>query len=176
MKRNLLQAKRLERMIAYMNTLSLTKMSDAELDELSSGIAYARSQRGADYSRAELDLWDTIQTIFNRKQSIDHFVRGADGGNGFGVATFRTCAQTLEAVINKACKQTGRPDRAMRVAMRILVMRCLSNWLKISNVPPSPRSLLANIEKLEYAVDQEYPGYIEAGILSFVLTPLPQTG
>ena len=71
-------------------------MSDAELDELSSSIAYARQARTGDkYSFAETELWQIVQEMFNRPQSLDHFVRGMDGSAGFGVHRFLSCAQTL---------------------------------------------------------------------------------
>ncbi len=172
----LLQSKMHPRIAQDMSILALADMSDAELDELSSGIAYARSQRTGDvYSRAELELWDTLQSIFNRRQHIDHFVRGMDGSAGFGVQRFLACAQVLEAVLAKACTRSARPDKAMRNAMRRFLLDCLCRWLKGANVPVSPKTVLQNIDKLEYAADQEYPGYIDAGILSFLITPLPQS-
>ena len=172
-KRYPLQSKRRSRIAQDMSNLALAEMTDAELDELSSGIAYARlSRTGTHYSHAELELWNTVQAIFNRHQAIDHFVRGMDGGRGFGVQQFLACAQTLEAVVNRACARGKRPDKVMRMGMRRLLLDCLCHWLKGANVPLSPKALLQNIDKLEHAVDQEYPGYIDAGILSLVLAPI----
>ena len=174
-KRYLLHSRKQSRISEVMSNLAIADMSDAELDELSSSIAYARQARTGDkYSFAEIELWQIVQEMFNRPQSLDHFVRGMDGSAGFGVQRFLSCAQTLEATVNKACA-LGSKQKSMRNAVRRLMLGCLRNWLKSANVPPSPRALLLNIDKLEYAVDQEYPGYIEAGILCFVLAPLPHS-
>lgn len=172
-----LRRKRRARISRSMSTLAVAEMSDAELDELSANIAYARSQRASkDYSRAEIEMWSTLCAIFNRRQPIDYFVRGMDGSAGFGIARFLTCAQVLEALVNKGCGfGNKRPDKTLRTGMRRLLLECLCHWLKSINVPLSPKNVLNNIEKLEHAVDQEYPGYLDAGILSFVLTPLPKS-
>ena len=54
-----------------MTNLAFAEMSDAELDELSSGIAFARAQRsGSHYTVAETELWNTMQAIFNRRQPV----------------------------------------------------------------------------------------------------------
>lgn len=155
-----------------MNNLALAEMSVEELDELSSGIEYARSARFADrYTNAEDELWAELQTIFNRPQPIHHFVKGMDGGAGYGMQRFKACAQMLDGLIKKVCPVgTKKP---VRHAMRKLLLNCLCNWLRGANVPLSPKVVLNNMEKLEHAVDQEYPGYIDAGILLYVLEPLP---
>jgi len=172
----LLHTKTLSRISRRMTNIAVAEMTDAELDELSSRIAYTRSTRSRDkYSLAELELWRTLQEMFHRSQPIDNFVRGMDGSAGFGVQRFNACAQVLESLVNRACKSTKRPDKSQRIAMRRLLLECLRDYLKYGNIAVSPARLLNNIEKLEYAVDQQYPGYIEAGMLSYVITALPQS-
>jgi len=159
-----------------MSILALTEMSDAELDELSSGIAYARLERsGERYTDAERELWRTIGSIFpsHKKLPIDHFVRGMDGSKGFGVQRFLHCASEFETVLDQACADGTR--KATRIAMRRFMLDCLCNWLKGANVPLSPKTLLYSMDKLAHAIEQEYPGYIAAGMLSFVLDPLPRS-
>lgn len=175
-KRYPLQSKKQPRISQHMSNLVYADMSEAELDEHSSQLAYARLARtGAQYSLGEIELWRALQAIFNSNQPIDHFVRGMDGGRGFGVQRFAMCAQTLDALLNRACLADKRPNKVMRIAMRRFLLDCLYRWLKSANIPASPRAMLQNIDKLEHATDQEFPGYIEAGILAFVLTSLPQS-
>lgn len=171
-----LHGKTQSRISENMSALALVDMTDAELAEREAELAYVRAAKSdGKYSQAELDLWKTLQEMFNRREPINHFVRGMDGGNGFGVQRFLSCAQVLDALIVKACARGVKPDKAMRIAMRRLLLDCLHNWLKGANVPVNPRALLHNIDKLEHAIEQEYPGYIDAGMLSFVLAPLPRS-
>lgn len=172
----MLRGKMHTRISKHMSTLALADMNEVELAEQSASIDYLRAQKSAGrYSLGETELWNALQAIFNRKQPIDYFVRGMDGSAGFGVQRFAACANTLEALTNRACIAGKRPDKAARIAMRRLLLNCLCAYLKLSG-PLSPTRVLINIDKIEYATDQEYPGYIDAGILSFVLTPLPRSG
>jgi hypothetical protein len=160
-----------------MNAFAYTEMSQAELDEHSSQLAFARAKQSGDrYMRAEIELWNLVQAMFNRSQPIDHFVRGVDGSQGFGAARFLLCSQTLETLVVRAAGYGGKkPDRTLRNGMRQLMLNCLRDWVKGSGTPLSPKTLLQNIDKLEHAVDHEYPGYIDAGMLGLALTPLPET-
>lgn len=48
-----------------------------------------------------------------------------------------------------------------------LLARCLADYLERGMVPILPKTLLQNISKVPVALDAAYPGYLEAGLLSF---------
>jgi hypothetical protein len=152
----------------------IAEMNAAEREEIKTQIAYAETQLlSAKFSTAELELWDTLREIFNTRRNLPltNFVKG----KGLGLQRYHDCSKALEAMVTKACRGTRKPDRAMRVAMRRLLLDCLCQCLTAGNVLLSPTVLLLCFDKLEYAADQAYPGYIEAGMLTYALTPLPKS-
>lgn len=157
------------------HSLVIDDLTDEELADLSARIAYRRVTKATanEYSGAELALWATLSDIFKRRQPIDHFVRGMDGGNGFGRQKFLTCAQLLETTVRKSCLLGTR--KPTLDALRRLLLDCLCRWLASGNIPLSPKAVLTAMEHLEHAVEQSYPGYIAAGMLSLVLDPLPKS-
>lgn len=156
-------------------SLVIDDLTDEELADLSARIAYRRSTKASHnrYSFAEIELWNELCDMFKRNQPIDYFVRGMDNGRGYGIQKFLTCARILDALVTKSCAfGTKKPTRK---ALRRLMLDCIRDWLKSNNRPPSPTSVLDSMEHIEHAVEQQYPGYIAAGLLSLVLDPLPKS-
>lgn len=65
----------------------------------------------------------------------------------------------------------GRPDPRRLAALGSLVARTLADYLAAGGVPVSPKTLLANAGKALVALDGQFPGYAEAGLLGCCLDP-----
>lgn len=62
-------------------------------------------------------------------------------------------------------KVPGELPDAGRFALGRLAARALSDYLARAGIPVGPRTMMANFDKLALAIDEAYPGYIEAGFL-----------
>lgn len=65
----------------------------------------------------------------------------------------------------------GRPDVRRLDALGRLVARTLADYLAGGGVPVGPKTLLTNAGKALVALDAQFPGYAEAGLLGCCLDP-----
>lgn len=75
----------------------------------------------------------------------------------------RMQADLLHALGDKGDRSTG--------ALGALTARVLADWLAAGRVPISPKTMLQNVEKVFTALDEAFPGYVQAGMLRCCLTP-----
>ena len=73
------------------------------------------------------------------------------------------CEQLLKAM-------QGPMPATLQMQLGLLVARALADYLLLIHVPVGPKTMLQNVDKLLLAVDESYPGYVEAGILRLCLS------
>jgi len=61
----------------------------------------------------------------------------------------------------------GAVNATERAALGLLAARALAAYLERGHVPVAPTTLLNNVAKVPVAIDASFPGYLEAGLLSF---------
>lgn len=66
-------------------------------------------------------------------------------------------------------EHVGRLSAAEYALLGQLSIRCLAKYLENRGVPISAKSLCQAISKIPQALDDSYPGYLQAGLLPFAL-------
>jgi len=143
-----------------MQNIDLTQFTPEELRELQTRCAYALSDNVVEhkFSEPERMLWLEICAVMRANRgSLESFVRT------FGVQRFKDCALDMETVLDKALPEDVK--RNVRNTVRSKIMNCLADYLRDASLAVSPKTLLNNFDKLEYATDRHYPGYIAAQLL-----------
>jgi hypothetical protein len=174
----------------------LAEMSPEDRRELQARLALeSREEVRHRFSRDEVVLWEALIHLFPHleKAPLDRFARAYDNpgkpardrkiqseGRLF---KYKDRAAQLAAILEKAAP---RPTRLpVRMAICRVIMDCLAADFRakepyyvenefgemVEHRPPpfAPSILLGYFDRLEYAVDLAYPGYIEAGILDKVV-------
>jgi hypothetical protein len=145
-------------------TIDLASLSLDERRELHAQLAY--EFRGSKSGAAELpnELWDAIceaiKTTGRSRQPLGRFLES------FGKSEYQRCSEQMDALIARAVPKGTRKPVVM--AVRRVMIDTLIAHLDNRNIPVSPRSILNSFGMLKYAVDQAYPGYIEAQLLHMV--------
>lgn len=85
----------------------------------------------------------------------------------YGRSKYIERANYLAALVDRAGPGA---ERNVKTAMREIIMQCLARWLESIAVPITATTLMNNIERAEYATDQDYPHYVRNGKLPIVLT------
>jgi hypothetical protein len=80
----------------------------------------------------------------------------------YGVVKFKRHAEHVFRFIDQTRKYLRRPQTN---ALLCTCFECLAEDLTRRNVPATPRTMLDQIERVEVAVDMNYPGYASAGML-----------
>ncbi len=75
--------------------------------------------------------------------------------------------QASEEVRQHLNERVGILKSSETAALGQLSAKALASYLERGHVPISPSTLLNNISKVPVAIDASYPGYLEAGLLSF---------
>ena len=74
-----------------------------------------------------------------------------------------TISREAREAISNAIGKT--PTRVAYNAVGVLAARSLALYLANAKVPVSPKTMVNNIDKVLIALDQQFPGYVEAGLL-----------
>lgn len=103
------------------------------------------------------DLCEALGTEVRHRMSLAKFVES------YGRAKYEACAEQLNALVRLAVpKGTRRP---VVMAVRRCILDCLISHLKGRGIPVTPKVSLNAFVMLRHAVEQAYPGYIDAKML-----------
>lgn len=148
--------------------LDIASLSLEEKQQLADQLAYELRGNAFEPSDSQLALWDAITSTL---KSIPSASVGQAGRSGliafvskFGRNKFKQRSDAMEALLDEALPR-GLHRREIRNAVRQLAVRCLADYVVMRKIPPSPTSLIAMFDRLRYAVDAAFPGYIECKIL-----------
>lgn len=101
-------------------------------------------------------------------EAMHHVCRGRPGSVEGSVKNYgrRKFADDVEYVLHYIRKAAGsRLRREHEQALLNVIMRCLAQQLERRGLMVSPNLLLNNLDYLEHAVDQQFPGYADARML-----------
>lgn len=146
-----------------MNVMSFDFLTDMTLEEkkaLSDQLAFELRGGKAPISDAAYELWDALSETVGQKAVKAHLLRFLED---FGKAKYANAVEVCEHLLTAAVPKGTRKPIVM--AVRRVVLACLADHLRAQNIPATPRVILNNIGMLRYAVDQQYPGYIDAQLL-----------
>lgn len=119
--------------------------------------------RGSKGSRADIpsELWDVIGDALEQnpghRRPLPRFLED------YGKARYLACAKQLEALIIQAVPKGTRKPVVM--AVRRCMIDCLIAHLRARNIPATPAVILNSFVMLRHAIEQAYPGYIDAQLL-----------
>lgn len=104
------------------------------------------------------ELWDVIGDVLEgRRQPLARFLED------YGKANYIACAAQLEALIVKAVPKGTRKPVVM--AVRRCMIDCLISRMQARGIPVTPKSILNCFVMLRQAIEEAYPGYIDAQLL-----------
>ena len=86
------------------------------------------------------------------------------------VPTWAKISLAVRADLDRAVARGGR-WRHPQVALGRCVARALASWLVAGRIRVTPRTMLQNVDKIMVALDDAFPGYVEAGLLHCALDP-----
>jgi hypothetical protein len=132
--------------------------------ELHAKLSYElREKASCSISVADTQLWDAVRQLLPgyRATPLSVFL------TNFGQNRFQEARARLDAVLIRALpKNTRRP---IRQAVTLIIIQCLIDYLRENDISLSAKSVLGAFEHLEYAVDLQYPGYIECQLMDKVV-------
>lgn len=142
-------------------TIAIDHLTAEEQKELYTQLAYRLKEvPGArQFTTDEYAFWRDIGEIVKGPDQLPlaQFVEA------FGKTKFDSCRKHVNRVLKDAVPQTIRQSHKDAIKQRML--RCLANYLRLRDIPATAKTMLNNIDKLEAAVDYEFPGYIAARLL-----------
>ncbi len=86
-------------------------------------------------------------------------------------AKWPTLSEDVRADLQERLGIGGRKRRAPWAALGRLAARSLADYLTGGGIRVSPRTMLQNADKVFVAIDDQFPGYMEAGVLRCCLDP-----
>jgi hypothetical protein len=146
--------------------IDIEQLNEDETRELLAQLSYklknAKSPTRA-FSDAEVALWNALGNAVPsaRYVALSEFL------DKTSAKAYRIASAMVEEVLDISLATGSR--RAMRYAVRERILLCLRDYMVSIKVPVTARTMLQHIDKLEYAVDQQFPGYLRAGLLSRIV-------
>lgn len=125
----------------------------------------ASRRRQMPFSREEVELWIALELASGRRR-LRHESEAALGNwcSTHGRDRFRSFASDVESYISDSCGALMR--RSVRDEVRRQIIDCLGKMMREwENIPVAPNSLINCIDYLPSAVEQNFPGYADAGML-----------
>ncbi len=158
------------------DVLDIDELSVSEQRELFDRLSYkfALKMTGKPVEKAvgtadELIFWDELQAAVSRQSGVKlkHWPLAIYLKTN-SYETFKHQHEIIEAVVRDGCPALTR--KPVRLAVMGLVLDCLANYLSYGNVPVYHSRMLSNASKAATAVDQNYPGYINAKMLPRIIS------
>lgn len=112
----------------------------------------------------EQDVWDALTWAIGIKESLPLFLAQPTMPR----SKYQNAVDIAQSYVRRYCPGLKRMERlqVMRVCFRALM-----RVLREKDIEPTPHEMVANMSSLAWAVDQEFPGYAEAGLLARVAAP-----
>jgi hypothetical protein len=114
------------------------------------------------YTRLEQDTWETICLVCPEADVAGMRSRV----NAYGRKRYAERCQEVEDFISMACPPAMR--LVQRRAVRLVVLRCLKDWMRDAGIVVAVPSLLNSMSYMPGAVDEAFPGYAAAKLLDRV--------
>lgn len=106
-------------------------------------------------------LFDAIKAELRRRGQLKR-----DGG--IAASQVPSAYQSSASEVRQLLKQhVGDISAREYAALGMAAIRALASYLERGRVPVSAKTLMLNVSKVPLALDDAYPGYLEAGLLSF---------
>ena len=143
----------------------LPKLDIEELMKVKSKLGASLSLSGGkpEPSVTEIDdyLFNGIMVELRRRGLLG---RNSILTSGILSVKYRQSSAQIRALFKE---QLGELKPVEYAALGQLAAKALADYLEQANVTIGPSVLVNNIEKVPQALDASYPGYLEAGLLSF---------
>lgn len=147
--------------------IDTTLLTLDEKQRLADKLAYELRAAKFVPSDREAILWDALLTVLKTTPGANQVRPGLPGLEQFMTTysrrKYRERADQMAQLLDEALPVTTR--RAVRDAVRQIVIRCVARDLFDRNVPIGPKTLLEQFGRLRWCIDQHFPGYIECQML-----------
>lgn len=148
---------------------SLTELTPAELEQVRLRAAFLSG--GSAASPAALDDVDDDWLLRGIGEELKR--RGVTGSARMQAdqvdPRWREKSAQLRADLVRA--HGGTVGARTATALGRMVARALADWLVAARVPLGPRTMLKNVGSAWVAIEEAFPGYVEAGMLRCCLDP-----
>jgi hypothetical protein len=145
----------------------LQDLTPGERTQLRTQLAYEeREKEMRALTPEDYDFWEMVSAVLPQKSMpLRKFLER------FGIRRWDEAMEDFAVSMAHAIPEEG-VRKVVRVAVRQLALRCLAEYLKSRQIPLSPRTMLGSLDSLHHAINQSYPGYIDAKILHLAVTVL----
>lgn len=150
----------------------LESLTDSERTELRSKLVYAdRKQRDAfarkdSTTEAEDQVWFALGTCVPGLGPRQRMI--GSGGNRITRDQWEFAVESMHALIDEQC---GTLRRGQKEDILATLFACLKSMNRMLGKSASARELIYAVGNLVDAIDLEFPGYAEAGLLHLLATP-----
>jgi len=143
--------------------IDISTLTPEEKRNLADQLAYELRDRAPTLTPGEAALWEALTMVMPRGTLPPQEA----ALKRYGRAKYTHAANSFAEVLAEALPDDKR--RATRIAMRCLLLTCLVDYMKVRRFRSGLNPLLEAFPLLREAVDAQYPGYLDAGLLKHAL-------
>ena len=149
----------------------IMNLSDSERANLLALVEKEEVARPFKASRADLALWDALVRLSPHQpiRSLDAFLR--DKHHGLPRTQWSSAVAYLDDFT--ADVEPVRYRDQDHAALIALMLRCLVSDMETRGVEVTPKRIIENLPRLRVAVDEAFPGYLDAGLLHMLIRLTP---
>ena len=137
-----------------------SELTDAQVSQLHELLDFRMATKAASFTTMEIDAYDALSYVLQGNLMPLYKLASKDG---VGRGKFTSFAKQLFQVIDSGSGQALK--RPLRLALAREALSCMSEYLAEIGRPVSSRVMITMIEWLPHALDQCYPGYMNAKML-----------
>lgn len=140
----------------------LDKLTADERREVQARLALQSGKKAKqDLSPEDAEFWDLVceaaGLLPRQRQRLSVFV------TDYGRTKFQDRLATLDDVLNLGVP--AGTSRTVRMAVKRVALSALVEMLTERSIPVTAKTLLNSFDRLQFAVDLQFPGYIRAKLL-----------
>jgi hypothetical protein len=141
------------------------ELADEEVEDLAARLALRRKsarKKAAPISIEEQAIWTALCDVLHTHFPIENFLVK------YGPDRWKARADLLERYINRFLPE--EPSLARRQLFYTEIFQSLRRLLLAREIWISHSSLLDSVELIDHALNRDFPGYAQSGILGKILT------
>jgi hypothetical protein len=151
-----------------LNKLDSLRLSQLDKRRLRDALDVELTGSAGEYTDMEQAVWDAVTHVLHIRMPLDTFLTRTK----YGKRAFANDVHQIEQFVTAVCERLTKIERRSVLAT---VMRCMVLYLSEGNEAAriSPQKLMESIYLVDQAVEDQYPGYLEAGLLRNVMINAP---
>jgi hypothetical protein len=150
--------------LSKLDSLGLSQLDKRRLRD---ALDVELTNSSGEYTDMEEAVWQAVLHVLHIRLSLDNFLTRSK----YGKRAYANDVNQIAQFIQEHC---GDVTKIERMSILATIMRCMVHLLTDDEAMRlSPQRLLENIYLLDQAVEDQYPGYADAGFLRRALINAP---